>query len=201
MSVNSKPSSFSTGFAFPYILYKYVEDNRRKITIDFLVLGMHRSMYRPIISSDHKSLLLGVVVPAFFTDQNRLQLAHGLDDTFTEDTNKATAFQEVTATMTNHLDAETPLIGAPQVVRLGHEVEEEIDSWELQAFENDDPRFTNLVGENQHFFVLTVDLFIAGKVKKQRKVGGMRILGSPNARANQQADDGDDEAMPNAIGS
>jgi hypothetical protein len=65
-------------------------------------------------------------------------------------------------------------------VKLPFAVEDKIAGWELQAFQNPDESFGDMLGGKQFFFVLSVDLIGVAKVKKTKKNGGFRVFGSPN---------------------
>jgi hypothetical protein len=173
----SSSSPFNMNFFSPYILYTYIEDDLRMITIDFLVIGQSQSAYRPRVISDGYGFQLGMVVPNFFAQEDRLQIAHGLDLGFNEDTHKATALREMVAKYTGNLDPEEPLMGEPMQIKLPFKVEEEISKWELLAFDNSD-EFSDEIGNQQYYFVLTVDLVAVEKVKKEKKAATFRMLGS-----------------------
>jgi hypothetical protein len=175
-------SPFNMNFFFPHILYTYIEEDVRMITIDFLVIGQSKSAFRPRVVSDGHVFQLGMVVPNFFAQEDRLQVAHHHDAGFNEDTHKATALREIVAKYTDSLDAEEPLMGEPMQVKLPFKVEEEIEKWELLAFDNSE-EFSTEVGIEQYYFVLTVDLIGVEKVKKEKKAPGFRMLGtSPSSK-------------------
>jgi hypothetical protein len=79
-----KPSAsldpFSMSFRFPYIQYTYIADGRRYVSIDFLVPGMSKDMFRPKVEG--ADLVLGVVMPDFFVNENCLKMAHQDDRGF-----------------------------------------------------------------------------------------------------------------------
>ena len=103
--------------------------------------------------------------------------AYNHDDSFNEDTHKATALQEVVGRHTADLDIEEPMMGAPMQVKLPFKCEEDIKEWEIIAYDNDD-KFNKEVGANQYFFVLAVNLVGVEKVKKVKKTGAFRNLGT-----------------------
>ena len=108
MTVVGKPSAalFSRGFSFPYIMYQYVEDGRRRVSIDFLILGMAKENYRPKVVSNGKTLQLGMVIPSFFADENQLQVANEGDAGFNKQSHKATALEEVVNKITEDIDGD-----------------------------------------------------------------------------------------------
>jgi hypothetical protein len=176
-------SPFNMNFFSPYIMYTYIEEDVRMVTIDFLVIGQSKSAYRPRVVSDGHGLQLGMVVPNFFAEEARLQTAHYSDTGFNEDTHKATALREIVAKYTDNLDHEEPLMGEPMQIKLPFKVEEEIVKWEVLAFDNSD-EFSAEIGIQQYYFLLTVDLVAVEKVKKEKTAPTFRMLGSaPTASA------------------
>ena len=101
---------------------------------------------------------------------------------FGENTHRATAMGEVCDDIEKpYEDAKadtTIIIGEPQRVKLPFACEEDIVHWECQLFENDDEEYTNDIGANTYFNVLSVDLVGIAKKKKKKK-GGTRVIGSP----------------------
>jgi hypothetical protein len=168
-------SPFNMSFFAPYILYTYIEDDDRMITIDLLVVGQAQENYRPKVVNDGQVLQLGMVIPSFFANEDRLQTAHYHDNSFNEDTHKATALREVVAKHTD--DAEDPLIGEPMQIKLPFKVVDGIEKCELLAFDNTE-EFSKETGNQQYFFVLTIDLVGVDKVKKEKKAATFRMLGS-----------------------
>jgi hypothetical protein len=147
------------------------------ITINFIVIGQTKTAFRPKVVNDGHVFQLGMVVPNFFAHEDRLQTAHYSDSSFNEDTHKATALREIVANHTDGLDVEEPLMGEPMQVKLPFKVDEEIDKWELLAFDNSD-EFSSEIGNQQYYFVLTVDLVGVEKVKKEKKAATFRMLGT-----------------------
>jgi hypothetical protein len=174
-----KPSSssdpFNLSFRFPYIQYTYIADGRRYVSVDFLVPGMSKDHFRPKIEGT--DLVLHVVTPDFFVNENRLKLAHGGDDDFNGNTNKSTAFQEIAGKIIS--DHGSELMGDPQRVKLPFPVEEKIADWELLAFTNPDQAVMDAIQSEAFFWVLSVDVVGLVKVKKAKKKGGFRVFGSP----------------------
>ena len=99
MSVNMNPKqhgngAYSLSFHFPYIMYQYTNGRNFAVTVDFMILGgQNQSLFRPSVSPDGKKLLLKTVIPSFFANQDRIQLANGQERRFNESTHKATAFE------------------------------------------------------------------------------------------------------------
>ena len=126
-----------------------------------------------------------------------LQVLHVANEEFTEDTHKATAFQEAAAQAMKNFDTDNnePVMGTPQRIKLPFKVEEEIVSWECQAFNNNDEDFLESVeNKQQFFFVLSIDLQSVEKIRKSKKTGGLRLLGSPTRTPDDGSELGDDGA-------
>ena len=69
-------------------------------------------------------------------------------------------------------------------VSLLYPCEDEFE-WEVLGFENEDLEWNESMEHQQHFFILSVDLISTIKVRKQKKKGGFRMLGSPNKQVNK----------------
>lgn len=179
MTVVATPFSFV--FTFPYLLYTYKEGGRNRCAIDFLVIAMGQEFYRPLVPRGGKELQVGMVLPKFFVKKDRVMQAHGDDENFTDDTHKATAFDDLADKIEKKHNVEERLefLAPPQTVHLPFECEEEIFDWTMQAFENDDDEFTDNCGGMQYFFVLSVVLQSVEK-KTEKKQGGFRLFQSPN---------------------
>ena len=197
MSVAST-TPFSLGVQFPYLLYSYKEDDRDRVTVDFLVVAQAQDAFRPVVPPGGTELHVGMALPKFFIDRTRLLEAKAGDATFTINTNKATSFSavvekvEASAGITDdNRDTESfELLSTPMKVKLPFVCEEEIVEWEMQAFQNNDVDFTDACAGLQYFFILTVTLQSVVK-KKERKAGGFRVIASPTRDANM-ADAGGD---------
>ena len=53
-------------FVMPFIQYDYIEENRRHVTVDFLVLTLNKDKFSPRVLADGKELHVGTTVPSFF---------------------------------------------------------------------------------------------------------------------------------------
>jgi hypothetical protein len=175
-----KQQKFSMDHRFPFILYDYVSDGRRRISVDFLILTVPKEMIRPKMDDTGTELQVAVVVPPFFADADRLMAANNAPG-FTQDTHKATAFKEAAMKLHNHHQSfdEDDIIGNPQRIKLPFQCEEHIVEWEVQAFENDSQALTDGLGGSQFYFVLSVDLVSVVKARKKKEKGGFRVISSP----------------------
>lgn len=185
ISSRSKVQPFDLSIKFPYLSYDYIENGRRHFCVDFLVIGASKDIFRPKVSKDGTELQIGMVLPNIFVDEARLLAAHNSVAHFSQNTNKATAFLAVTASVTNSLVDGEAFLATPMKLTLPFKVEEEISEWEILAFSNDDKKWREEVGLPQYYFMLAVDLVGVEKIKVARKSGGFQVFKSDD-------DDGDD---------
>jgi hypothetical protein len=187
MSVVDKPAQqkFSMDAQFPFICYDYLSKGRRRVSVDFLIMTVSKDMVRPKMAANGLELHVGVAVPSFFADENRLMTSNDGDPGFTEDTHKATAFKEAATKLHEHYQSfdEEEIIGAVQRIKLPFKCEENIVDWEMLAFENEDTGLTDGLGPPQFYFVLSVDLVSTIKPREKKKKGGFRVISSPSRAA------------------
>ena len=162
----------------------YIQEKRRRVTADFLVLildrvTLDRKMFSPRVTSDRMEPQVGTTVPTSFQNRARIMLANkNKDRTFTSNTHTETAFAEVIRRMNNELNWPDNLIGSVQRTKLPFRCEEEILSWEVQAFENNDVDLTKSLRQ-QYFCVLSVELISSEKVKSTKASGGFVVFKYP----------------------
>ena len=165
-------------FVMPFVLYDYIEEKRRRVTANFFCLRWIEKN-SPRVTSYRMELQVGTTVPTFFQNSARIILANkNKDRTFTSNTHKATAFAEVIRRINNELNYPDNLNGPVQRTKLPFRCEEEILSWEVQAFENDDVALTKSLGQ-QYFCVISVELISSEKVKSTRASGEFVVFKSP----------------------
>lgn len=181
---------FQIDQVLPHLMYSYVEDDRRRVVVDFAIPPTNKKCVKVEMAPGGQVLEVKMAVPSFFLKKGRLMAAHLDKANFTHNTHKATAFDElVTKIRKKHgkdeyddEDGEEELIfGAPMKVKMPFPCEEEIVNWELQAFDMEDEDLLSEIGEMQYAFVLSVELVSVEKKKKKRK-GGFRVVGSPSGR-------------------
>jgi hypothetical protein len=188
MSISSK--KYNMGFQNPYIMYQYVEDGNQLVSVDVLVPSVHRRFIRPSIHSSGMYFDLGIAVPEFFWNADRLVAANKEHTSFNKNTHKATAFQQAAKKIQedfNTFETEEVLSGA-QRFKLPFKVEPDYytgdggEGWEVQIFDNEDTElYDELDGEVMSFFVLSVNLVSVEKPRQQKRKGTMRRIGSPLA--------------------
>ena len=185
MSIATAP--FSLDVKFPYLMYTYKEDDRDRVTYDFLVVAQAQDQYRPLVPAGGTELHIGMVLPKFFIDKTRLLDAKQGDAAFTGNTHKVTSFQDIVEKVEKSVgidddnrDSEgMEFLAAPMKLKTPFPVEEEILDWEMQAFQNGDDTFIDNCGGYQYYFILTVTLQSVVK-KKEKKAGGFRVIASPS---------------------
>ena len=139
---------FGIDFVMPFIQYYYIEENRRHVTVVFLVLTLNKDKFPPRVLTDRKELHVGTTVPSFFQNKVRIMLTNKCKDAeFTSNTHKATAFAEVVRGMMTELEWPDDLNDSVQQTKLPFHCEEDIVSWEVQAFENEDDDLTTSLGQ------------------------------------------------------
>jgi hypothetical protein len=177
---------FSMAFQCPFILYDYVNDGRKVVSVDFLIPPVHRRHVRLKIREDGSALEFSIVVPSGFTDPGRLMAAHTYKAGFNQNSHKATAFQfaarEIVKTCSNEFDE---IIVGKQVVKLPFKCETEFyngfleydadGGWEVQLFQHFDPILTDeLGGAVPELFILSVDLVSVEQAPTPKTKGTMR---------------------------
>ena len=157
---------------------------------------MSKDNYSPKISKDGKALLLETKVPAFFIDPGRLLLTNQEHRGFNNNTSECVAFSDVAQKINDELDYSVDIKGDPQVVALPFKVEQDIVTWEVQAFINDDDEVNELLQSEQYFYILKVIMVSVDKPRTPRNQGGMRVFGTPNnphkTNQNNQQNSADD---------
>ena len=111
--------NFGIDFVIPFIIYDYINADRRYVTCDYLVLTLNKDNFSPRVSADGKELLDGTNVPSFFQDKARIMIANQSKNArFLSNTHKATAFGEVVRRMNDSLNWPDVLNGAVQKTAL-----------------------------------------------------------------------------------
>ena len=185
--------SWSMEFTFPYMIKTFLHNSRESATVDLLVPTVHEDHIHPRIISGGTALALGVAVPGFFPEEERVLVSAGDDNI---NTNQASAHSEVVQEIRKAFNDVPEIIGNPQVITLPFACEEQIVHWETQLFFGD-ALVSAASGSQQYFSVLRIDLFSTKRPTGRRNRGIMRIVGSPQLADHQQADDDDDDGNGN----
>jgi hypothetical protein len=181
---------FSMNVEFPFILYDYTSDNRRHVSVDFLILNVPKDMLRPKMAADGSELHLGLVVPPFFARADRVMVVNEGDSDFGKDTHKSNAFKEAARKLHEHHQSfdDEKIMGAPQIIALPFKCEENIVDWELHAYDNESEEMTEDLGSPQFYLVLSVDLVSIIKPREKKKKGGFRVIKSPARPMEEERD-------------
>ena len=184
----SEKKSFSMDFQCPHMLFVHTVDQREHVEIQFYVPTLPNIHFRPRRHPEiADKLLLGIVVPPFFPDKERLNVVFGQEADFNQSTHMNTAYKKLADDVAEVFDDGSPeitYIGKPQEVDLPFSCEEEVD-WEVQFYPNDVDELTDALGGLQFFAVMTVDLVNIAK-PKNRAVGGIRVVGGAAGGQQQQ---------------
>lgn len=186
MSVSN--NNFNMGFNFPYFMYTYTSQDRKRCSIDFVVLGINQKNLRLTVKKNNV-FELGCMVPRVFLDRERLRSMNQNVPNFSDDTHKSTAFNDASVEVQkavgieeddSHLpaDDQMKIFGEPQKIQLPFPCEEEIVSWTIVLADNPDRAFQRMCESHQFFFLLSVDL-VAVEKRKVRVTGTFQKLGSP----------------------
>jgi hypothetical protein len=190
MSISNKGTykSWSMDFSFPYMIKTFLYDSRECCLIDLLVPTTHEDHVHPRIVSKGTYLAVGVAVPDFFPEEERVLVAAGNDNV---NTNQATAHTKVVQNIRKAFNDVTEILGSPQMIKLPFECEEQIVQWENQLFHGDEA-VTGALGEQQYYCVFSIFLHSTKRPAGRRNRGTMRVVGSPQLQDHRRAAGGDD---------
>ena len=165
---------WSMDFVFPFMVKQFLHNARQSCTVDLLVPTIHEDKVRPRVVGGGDFLAVSVCVPDFFPEEERVLVAAGNEDF---NTNQAAAHSEVVQEIRKHYNEEIETIGSPQMIKLPFKCEEQIVAWHCDLYHGD-AEVSGLLGEQQYFSVLRVDLVSIKQVQHQRNRGTMRVVGS-----------------------
>ena len=57
--------NFDVDFVMPFVMYEYINTDRRYVTADFLALTLNTDNFSPRVSTDVKELLVVTTMPSF----------------------------------------------------------------------------------------------------------------------------------------
>ena len=184
-----KPSAYknwSMDFNFPFMIKTFLHDGRESVTVDLLIPTVYEERVHPRVVSQGTSLAVGVAIPDFFPEEDRVLVAMGHNNI---NSSQAAAHSEVVQQIRKQYNDMPEIIGNPQIIKLPIPCKEQILHWENQLFHGD-AEVSAALGEQQYFSVLRIDLFSTKRPTGRRNRGGMRVVGSPqladHARQQQQ---------------
>ena len=191
MSVSGfKP--YSMAFQSPYMVRSFLHNDRKGCTVEFLVLTVSEDDIRLSVDPGGLVLSLGIVMPEFFPEEERVLVSNMGVAGFDNNTNQYTAHQHVVQAIRREYAAEPEIVGAPQKVKLPFQCELDIAGQEMVLFNGDEEISAGLGGVQQYFSVLKVDLLAVERTTARKSKPAIRIVGSPsladhNAAANNAA--------------
>jgi len=111
-----------------------------RVAITFLLTCWYQATmaeinFKPCIVSGGNAFKLAMIIPDFFMYSSHLMATNASVKKFNKNTHKATAFQDAVQAILEHYNYEHEIVGPKQFIPLSFQVEEDIVSWECQAFE------------------------------------------------------------------
>ena len=189
-------TNFLMRAVYPVLGYKYMEDDRNRVTIEFLTPAREKTNFKCSLSNNGKELHLSTRVPRHFTSQARVMQVNG-GENFNANTHKATAFKEDVVKKVNAAyGQQDPIWSHPQVVPLPWVGEDDSIRVVQELFpdeEMSDAFFNQLEDNEQWISVLAVTIVKVETVVRQREDAVVRTFRSPNARRRRRGRRGDDE--------
>ncbi|KAL3916704.1 MAG: hypothetical protein SGILL_005056 [Bacillariaceae sp.] len=129
-----------------------------------------------------------------FTEEERVLVANSDDQAFNHNTDEAQAFKKICQAVNNAYGKRLLFGDRPQRIGLPFRCEERIVEWEIQAYDNDAGKLTEMLGAQQYHCVLCVTL---RKLRTKRMTaGGFRKISKPGAAVDENDpmdDDGEEE--------
>ena len=90
MTMNAAPAKeWSNGFVYPYLIYDYVDNRQKKLSIDIHVMCLDDKDFQVKMNSSGTEILLSTKMPIFFTSKDRVSM---VDSSLTTNTSKVVAF-------------------------------------------------------------------------------------------------------------
>ena len=185
MSVSGfKP--YSMNFVSPFMVKSFLHNDRKGVTVEFLVLTVSEESIRLSVDPGGLVLSLGIIVPDFFPEEERLLVSNMGVAGFDSNTNQYTAHQAVVQDIRKEYAAKPEIVGAPQKVKLPFQCELDIVGQELTLFNGDNEISAGLGGIQQYYSVLKVDLLAVERTTQKKSRPAMRVVGSASLADHQQ---------------
>lgn len=115
--MNTSPVAkvWSNGFTYLYLLYNYVDNRQKKLSIDVLVMCLEETDFNAKMNSSGTEILLSTKMPSFFTSKNCIRMADG---SLTANMSKVVASQDAADKFAKDNNHETDIWGPPQRIKL-----------------------------------------------------------------------------------
>ncbi|KAL7555823.1 hypothetical protein ACA910_015228 [Epithemia clementina (nom. ined.)] len=194
-SKSTGPTWFDMDLKMPSMMYVFKEGDQVLVSVDMLVPGLSKSSFWPKLRSDGLELQVGIVVPTFFIQKNRLILSNQrLDD----NSHKATSFKQTSDSVKKlygNWTTDKPIIGNPQLMMLPFLCEPAYLKWELLVFESRDKDFIEKQGgdaEKAGLWVLSI--VMRSTVPRTKPVKGKtrKIQTQHDSSSEEDKQDGED---------
>ena len=132
------------------------------------------SSFEPFVDNDMVTVGVRMIVPAIFAQKQRLLLAARIDANST----KAAAFEKECQKIDEDFDFTTTGFKSKtaHTVKCPYKVESIIVIWEVLYYPNGDEELLDLLGNQQFYGILTMELRSFDK-PKQRTAGRGRVIG------------------------
>ena len=179
MSVTRSANEYSLGFTYPTLIYDYMDDRQKMITIDILVQTLEPDHFSVKFNEAGTEIHVSTRLPDFFACANRLTM---IDTKLTSNSSKVVAFEKCVTKLgldTGYVD---DLYGPPQRIKLPFKCDVKIpiqpepqyfESWGLD---------TGVLGEGpdqQYYMVLSMKLEAFEKPRRVVTQKRMRIFKTP----------------------
>ena len=164
-----------------------MHNDRKGVTVEFLVLTVSEEAVRLSVDSGGLVLSLGLVMPEFFPEEERVLVSNMGIAGFDNNTNQYNAHQAVVQDIRREYAAKVEIVGAPQKVKLPFQCELGILGQELHLFNGDEDISAGLGGIQQYYSVLKVDLLAVERTTSKKTKPAMRVVGSASLADHQAA--------------
>ncbi|KAL7567821.1 hypothetical protein ACA910_000569 [Epithemia clementina (nom. ined.)] len=199
-SKSTGPTRFDMDFKMPTMMYIYKEGDQMLVSVDMLVPGLSKSSFRPKLTPDGLELQVGIVVPTFFIQKNRLM---SFNQRLDGNSHKATSFKQ-TSDLVKKLygegTKEEPIIGNPQLMTLPFPFKPAYLKWELLLFESRNKDFIEEQGgdaEKAGLWVLTMEMHSTVCRTKPVKGNTRKNETQHDSSSEEDEQDGEDDQMDN----
>jgi hypothetical protein len=103
---------------YPFMMYTFVEDGRKRCQVDFLVYTMDMSNYRVSMNAKGDVLSLKTAIPQFFYGAERMDKANSNNSDYSSNTHKAISFVQSVGEAEKHINGSDELVGESMKVKV-----------------------------------------------------------------------------------
>lgn len=179
MSVTRSANDYSLGFTYPTLIYDYMDDRQKMITIDILVQTLEPDHFSVKFNEAGTEIHVSTRLPDFFACANRLTM---IDTKLTSNSSKVVAFEKCITKLGVDTDHEEDIFGPPQKIKLPFKCDTKIpiepepqffESWGINTGNPGD------VTAQQYYMVLMIELEAAEKPRRVVRQKQMKVFGTP----------------------